>query len=429
MTFEFNASASGTEVDIAITGVIGDGFWSDEPCTADSVREALKSAPNVSLIRALIDTDGGDVWQGFGIYQVLSEHTAQVEVTIGARAQSCGSLVAMAGDKISMHESSKLCVHNPWGIRVGNADQLEKTAKDMRNLQASFVTAYAARSGMSEEDVQSLMNEDRLMDAKEALAKGFCTDVRKAPRKDKGAAAMGDKELTDAMSKLRAKALTSARTLQIAAMAPPQPQPTQPLAGKEQPKMDPNLILAALGLPEGATTEQISAFASSAKGAAEANGRILAALEVDSLDKAVGAIEGLKGASARATKAEADLQTIREETAQANHKALVAAAMDPQSSSPHAGKLTPAQQAWALSVSTETLEGFLAVAPAVLKGDGKREPKASNGASSKEVKEAAPTWNGKTYAALTNTERMALGSENEELFNEMREHAISNRLI
>lgn len=441
MTFEFNASSSGTEVDIAITGVIGDDFWSDEPCTSDSVREALKTAPNAALIRAFIDTDGGDVWQGFGIYQVLSEHSARVEVTIGARAQSCGSLIAMAGDKISMHESSKLLVHNPWGIRVGDADRLEKTAKDLRNLQASFVTAYAAKTGMSEADTQALMNEDRLMDADEAMAKGFCTDVRKAPRKDKGASAMGDKELTDAMSKLRAKALTSARTLQIAAMAPPTPTPdptpapSAPEGKQKENHMNP-IVLAALSLPEGATDSDILASITQLKASADASNKlvaaigaksadealgtvaalqanlsqvdsaghtkVLAALDSKNADEALGKIGALMGARERLATAESKLDALGKQAEQSERDEIIAKLEAD-------GKCTPKQVTELFpNLNLAGLKAFAATAVAILKGDGKREAK--NGAQ-------------KSYADMSNTERAELHASDPELFKQLRAQA------
>lgn len=439
MAFEFNASASGTEVDIAITGVIGDDFWSDEICTTETVRDALKQVPNASLIRAFIDTDGGDVWHGFGIYQVLSEHKARVEVTIGARAQSCGSLVAMAGDSISMHESSKLLMHNPWGIRAGDADYFERTAKDLRNLQASFVTAYAARTGMSEEEVQSLMDEDRLMGAEEALAKGFCTEVRKAPRKDNGAQAMSENELTNAMAKLRAKAMTSATALRVAAMAPQQTQPTQPPEGKEQSKMDPKILIAALGLPEGATEADISASIDKLKASADSSRKALdsilsclkvksgdeavgtiAALQANSAnsdgdgyvklmtaigasttDEAIGTLAALKGARDRLAVAESKLSELTVAQQQGEREAIIAKLESE-------GKCTPAQKETLFpEMSLVSLKAFAATAVAVLKGDGKKEARSSK------------PYAGKKFNQLSAAEARQLHDEDPELFNQL----------
>jgi ATP-dependent protease ClpP protease subunit len=429
MAFKFNASASGSEADIQITGVIGDDFWSEEPCTTEMVRKALGQAPNAKLIKAFVDTDGGDVWQGFGIYQALLEHPARVEVTVGARAQSCGSLIAMAGDSVSMHETSKLLVHNPWSIMAGDAAKLEKRAKDLRNLEDSFVTAYASRSGMSEEDTRKLMDEDRLMSAAEAKTLGFCTDIRKAPKKGDSASAMSDQELTDAMSKLRNKVQASATALRIAAMSPPQPtnEPPAPLpaeAAREKTMPQLAVVLAALCLAEGVSDNEATVSINALKSAKGERDKLLEAVGAKSTDEAVGLVKAL---SEKAALADASAKQLADNKAKAladKKTALIVAASTPAKSrdvdpsNPHAGKLTPALKGWAEASSIETLEGFLAGAPVVLVGDGVREPTHATGGNGGTV---VLSHNGKTFAQMPPKARAELKKDNPELYASMRQ--------
>lgn len=424
---------SASELELNITGVIGDG-WDENAVTAKAVRKVLAENKNAKRIVVNIDSSGGSFFEGLAIYQMLQEHPATVDVVVGARSASAATVAQMSGDTIVMHETSTMLIHPVWTVAIGNADELRKVADDLDMLTESSVKAYAARTGMDPDDVRSLMAEDRYMDADEALKLGLCTEIRKAKTKPSKPKAMTEQEIRSEIETMRSKATASAAALRVAAMAPQQPSnPPAPVPAeteKHENMAQLAVILAALCLAEGATDNEAVASINGLKSAKDANAKILAALDVDSLDKAVGAIEAFKASAERATKAEAELKALRDETAKAKHSSLVAAALDPNSSSPHAGKLTPAQKAWAESVTTETLEGFLAVAPAVLKGDGKREPKAS-GCAPKQPKAAdqAPTWNGKTYAQLNNKERLALGEQDEDLFNEMRNHAIENRLI
>jgi ATP-dependent protease ClpP protease subunit len=273
MAFKFNALSNG-DVEISLTGVIGGNIWTDDPnpCTASRVRGELAKNPNAKQINCLVDSDGGDVWEGLGIYQALLEHPARVSVTIGARAISCGSLIAMAGDEISMHETSKMLIHNPWTIAMGDAEDFEARAKDLRNLEESFASAYAARTGMSDVAVRELMNEDRLMGAEEAKEKGFCTDVRKSPKKPK---AMSEEEIRSEVTRMRTRAQASVSALRIAAMSPQQtitepPAPTAPEANSSKEKtMNIALIVAALGLSEGASETDVLNAISGLKSAKE----------------------------------------------------------------------------------------------------------------------------------------------------------------
>lgn len=188
--------------------------------------------------------------------------------------------------------------------------------------------------------------------------------------------------------------------------------------------MDPNLILAALGLPEGATTEQIAEFASNAKRATEQNAKLLGAVEASTVDEAIGKIAALDAASKRLTAAEAELATMRADAEKAERESIV-------KSLRAEGKITPAQEASLLpALSNEALRAFAATAPATLKGDGVREPKSNATPSNKSTAASdAPRWNGKTYAELSNVERLSLADEDAELFTAMRSHALDNRLI
>lgn len=411
MGTQFKLAANG-DLEISIVGVIGDD-WAEDPITAESIRKALKAAPKVDTIRVHVDSPGGSFFEGLAIYQMLQEHQARVEVTVGARAASAASLVAMAGDEVSMHETSVMLVHNVWTIAIGEASELRKAADDLDLLSESAVTAYAARTGKSADEVRSLMAENRYMGADEALKLGFCTKIRKAK---KGAQSLTEREVKAEVDAMRTRQLASAGALRIAAMAPP--QQTQPLEGKEQSKMEPNLILAALGLSEGATAEQVSAFATQSRAAMSDRDALLALLGVDSLDAARGTVAAFQSAKERAEKAEAELSATNAKLEQQERDQIVAKLRTD-------GKVTPAQEKDLLpTLNLVGLKAFAATAPKVLGKSDRREP--GNGPP---VPESAETWRGKTYDQLSNRERSELHAEDEELFNRMREHAVKTRTI
>lgn len=421
MAFKFNAAANGN-VDIEITGVIGDTWWSDSPCTSDMVRAELKKVPNASLIRVFVDTDGGDVWHGMGIYQALVEHPAKVEVTVGARAQSCGSLVMMAGDTIIMPEMAKLCVHNPWTIFKGTAAGLEARAKDLRNLEDSFVAAYVARTGMSESDMRALMNEDRLMSAKEALERGFCTELRKPKQK---VAAMSDNDLTLARHELQALATQRAIAAQANKQPTQTPAPNAPAETENKKDMAQlAVILAALCLAEGISDAEATAHINALKGAKDANGKLLEAVGSTTVDGALGAIKGFKEKAEQYDALAAEREQEKANALAAKKASLITQASVPatgtkaDASNPHAGKLVPAQKAWAEGVSLETLEGWLASAPIVLRGDGLKPPTTVNGG-----------YAGKTYDQMSNRERAECKANDPELFKTLRAEAHQKGLL
>jgi hypothetical protein len=169
--------------------------------------------------------------------------------------------------------------------------------------------------------------------------------------------------------------------------------------------MDPNLFLAALGLPEGATSDQVVAFATAAKASSEAQAKLLATVEAVSIDEAVGKIAALKGANERAQAAETQLSEMRAEAEKVERAGIVEKLRAD-------GKVTPAQEQSLLpALSLESLKAFAATAPAILKGDGHREPNAGK------------SYAGKAYAEMTNLERAELHADDPDLFTQLRNQA------
>jgi len=374
--FNFKLATNG-DLDLSIVGIIGDG-WADEPCTVEMVRGALKQAPKAALIRAYVDSPGGSFFEGLGMYQLLHEHPARVEVTIGSRAASAASLVAMAGDEISMHETSSMLIHAVWTRGEGNANDLRKLADDLDRLSASSVIAYASRSGMIAEDVLALLNEDRYMGAAEALKLGFCTHVRKAKSKDQAQVRQfSEQEVRAEVAQIKAAARRFGSYSFAAMTTESRPQAQPEAKQREEDQMNFALITAALCLGADATEQQAVQSIATMKTSSETGAFLLKELGVQNLDQAKGALKALQN------KAElADKQEAEKVKADATRKSqLIKEATDPESHSEHAGKLTPAQKDWAESQSLESLETFLAKASRVVKS-AKDNKTAEGGAQS-----------------------------------------------
>lgn len=418
------AEKKGDSLDLEMNGVVGDG-WAENPITSKGIAKVLRDNADAKLIRVALNSPGGYVVEGLQIYQALADHPATVIVSVGAQAASCGSLIAMAGDEIILHETSLFLVHNPWNFTIGDYQDHERAAAELRMMADVFATAYAKRTGKSKADIQALMDEDRYMDAAEAKAFGFCDRIiesKKKVKEDKEKALtpeMARAILLDSRSQAvnRARRATAAAFTTIETNNPPAPNAPEAASTKED-TMNLVLLVAALGLTEGANEADAIGEINKLKASKGETAKLLGSIGAKSTEDAIGRIEALKSADERAKAAETELANVHEANRKEKHSALVAAALDPKSGSPHAGKLTPAQKAWAESVTTETLEGFLAVAPPVLKGDGLRAP-VNNASSAKTKGGSALTWNGKTYAEMTNLEKHGLSKSDPELFAQM----------
>lgn len=149
------------------------GFWGVQ--AKDFISELGKVTSKVLNVE--INSPGGDVFAGLAIYNALKGSGKEIVVKVMGVAASAASLVAMAGDKIVMPKNTFMMIHNPWSFAKGNADELRDTADTLDKIGGALLATYAAKTGMSEDDLKPLLAKDTWMTADEALASGFATEV------------------------------------------------------------------------------------------------------------------------------------------------------------------------------------------------------------------------------------------------------------
>jgi ATP-dependent Clp endopeptidase proteolytic subunit ClpP len=124
-----------------------------------------------------INSVGGSVIEGDAIFNALRRHRGGLTVHVDGLAASMASIIAMAGDKIVMADNGFLMIHNPWSMSVGDADDLRKEADTLDKIKESMVRTYARRANISRDAVSQMMDEEKWMDAREALDLGFIDEI------------------------------------------------------------------------------------------------------------------------------------------------------------------------------------------------------------------------------------------------------------
>lgn len=165
--------------ELLIYGDIGDSWWG-ESVSAQSVAEQLNGLDaTVATINVRINSYGGSVADGLAIYNALKRHKATKAVTIDGVAMSSASLIAMAGDTVSMPPTSILMIHAPWGGCYGNAVEMRQYADVLDKFSESMADAYVKKSGKGKDDILALLKdgEDHYYTGEEAVAEGFADAV------------------------------------------------------------------------------------------------------------------------------------------------------------------------------------------------------------------------------------------------------------
>lgn len=170
-----NAAASESEsASVAIFDEIG--FWG---ITAKDFITEL-SAVKAKTLNLEINSPGGSVFDGIAIFNALRNSGKTINVKVMGVAASIASVIAMAGDKISMPENTFMMVHQPWGVTMGNADDMREYADVLDKLNNSLVSTYVKRTGKSEDDIRAMLSQDTWMSAQEAVDLGFADEVTPA---------------------------------------------------------------------------------------------------------------------------------------------------------------------------------------------------------------------------------------------------------
>lgn len=173
----FDAAANGEELELSMLDVIGEDWWTGGGITAKSVKAQLDAHPNAKAIRVLINSPGGDVFEGMAIRSLLKRHPARVEVEVVGLAASAASVIAMAGDSIQMHEGSMLMIHEAWCGCMGQADDMRQTATVLDKINSALLDVYVSRTGRNRDEVQALVAAETWMTASEAVESKFADGV------------------------------------------------------------------------------------------------------------------------------------------------------------------------------------------------------------------------------------------------------------
>lgn len=172
------AGVAGT-YELLIYGDIGESWWG-ESVTAQSVAQQLNDLDaTVATINVRINSYGGSVADGLAIYNALKRHKATKAVTVDGVAMSSASLIAMAGDTVTMPSTSILMIHAPWGGIMGNAKEMRQYADVLDTFSKSMVDAYTAKSGMDKDEMLALLTDgdDHYYTGDEAVVAGFADAV------------------------------------------------------------------------------------------------------------------------------------------------------------------------------------------------------------------------------------------------------------
>lgn len=122
-----------------------------------------------TAIDVWINSPGGIVLDGYNIYNAILQSKTKVNTVCVGMAASIAAVIFQAGRERIMCDYGILMYHNPFGSENSEA---------LRTMRDSIVTMISQRCGMSEDDTKAMMNREPFMSAQEALDKKLCDSIQ-----------------------------------------------------------------------------------------------------------------------------------------------------------------------------------------------------------------------------------------------------------
>ena len=130
-------------------------------------------------IQIYINSPGGSVYAGLGIYDTMQFITPDVATICTGMAASMGAVLLCAGEKgkRSGLKHSRVMIHQPMGGAQGQASDIEITAREILKLKDELYQIIAEHSNTDVEKVREDSDRDYWMKADEALKYGMIDEI------------------------------------------------------------------------------------------------------------------------------------------------------------------------------------------------------------------------------------------------------------
>lgn len=164
--------------EILIFGAIGVS-WFEDFITAKEFSDQLNALDkNTKEIEVRINSPGGDVFEGWTIYNRLKQHPANVTVYVDGIAASIASIIMLAGNKVIIGEGAQIMIHKASTGVWGNSIDMDNTSDRLNIIDDQLIATYSKKTGKDKSEIRDLlMKGDNWFTAEEAIAFGLVDET------------------------------------------------------------------------------------------------------------------------------------------------------------------------------------------------------------------------------------------------------------
>lgn len=187
----FDMQQSGEEANIYIYGDITRYIWEQSDVSAFRLANQLEKAGDLAEINVHVDSYGGDVSEGFAIYNALRAKNAQITTHADGFVASAAIYPFLAGTQRIANNVSAFYFHPVIGGGRGYAEDLREAADELDKLTEIGLGAFT-NAGMKEQAARDLINSKTWYSPEAVLEMGLATSIQKSARGDEATQSVHD---------------------------------------------------------------------------------------------------------------------------------------------------------------------------------------------------------------------------------------------
>lgn len=167
---------------LTLSGFVGDDYFGDG-FTSSDVLLALAQVEDDAALTVYLNSGGGFATEGAAIHALLSRRAGTTDIVVDGIAASAASLIAMAGNTVTMSGGAVMMIHDPSAITAGTSTDHAKTIEGLEAMAVSYSRVYSAKSGKTPAECREIMKAERWYSPADAVADGFADAVTEAVTK------------------------------------------------------------------------------------------------------------------------------------------------------------------------------------------------------------------------------------------------------
>lgn len=167
---------SGKPPEIVLLGSVGKSWWDDSGISEQEVRDAINTIPKGTKFNIRINSEGGSVKEGLGIYNALKSRSEDSTCYVDGYALSIASVIPLGAGKVVSPSSAIWMSHKAWTYSQGNSDDMQREVDCLKEHDKMLAEIYSKETGKSVEEWEKLMAAETWVRGSKAVEFGLADE-------------------------------------------------------------------------------------------------------------------------------------------------------------------------------------------------------------------------------------------------------------